>query len=168
MFAIDEQTKHDELKEVVESVRIFGNKGHSGCFLDFSSDYLGRAFNDGILNKFLSFLLPQLLSDFGFYVLYLFDEGLEDSFTTLGSSLNFAIWSFNPADRSSKVYRHHDVSIVVDEKNRMADVFFIADLMILSILVESSLILAVNWFGSIVVTSLFAADEGEFKVTALN
>jgi len=58
------------------------------------------------------------------------------------TALDFAIWRFNPAHRSGKINSHKEMIVVVDERNGVADIFMVANLMILCILVESGLVLA--------------------------
>lgn len=49
MLSVDEQSQKNEFKKVVEPARIPGNKRDVLWFFDFSPDYLGWAFNDGVL-----------------------------------------------------------------------------------------------------------------------
>lgn len=81
----------------------------------------------------------------GYLCLHLLDflcEGLEYPCALLVGALNFAFGAFDPADGGSQIYSHEDMLLIIDEWDGVGDIFFIADLMILRILVESGLIFA--------------------------
>lgn len=52
--------------------------------------------------------------------------------------------------------------VVIDEEDRVADVFLVADLVVLCVLIERGFVLAGDGLVGVVVAPLFAADEGEF------
>jgi len=73
---------------------------------------------------------------------HLLSKSLKNSGAAFVSALNFTFWAFDPADRSSEVDSHRYMLLVGDERNRVADIFFEADLFIVGILIEGSLIFA--------------------------
>jgi hypothetical protein len=58
--------------------------------------------------------------------------------------------------------------LVIDKGNRVADIFFEADLPVVGILVKSRLVFASKWFLLVVFGVFRAADEWEFEETALD
>ena len=96
----------------------------------------------------------------------LLDEGLKHSFTFLVGPLNFALSGLDPADGSSQIYTHEVVLLLVHKGDGVANIFFVTDLMVLGILVQSGLVLAHNRIVLIVVTLAFTPHQRELQVGA--
>lgn len=166
MFSIDEQSQEDKLKEIVQSTRIPGNEGDILWLHDLSPNDFGRAFNNCILDECFIFLFTNFIGDLVFYFPNFFSKGLEYPWAFFAGALDLAFYAFDPADGCSEIYSHEYMLLITNEGNGVADIFFITDLTILSILVQCSLIFADNWLVLIVLALIRAADERKLKVAA--
>ena len=97
---------------------------------------------------------------------HLFGQGLLNSGALFPSSFNFALWAFDPADGCGKIDGDEEKLLVVDEGDEVADIFFEADLVVIGLLVEGSLVFADEGLLLVVLAVVGAALEGEFEVAA--
>ena len=164
-FAVDEESEHDELEEVVEPVGVLGNEGNVLGLLDFAPDDCGRALDDRVFFELLLFFV-QLVRYLLLGLLHLFQESLDLSAALLLCALDLALGRFDPAQRDGQVYAHENVLPFVQEGNDVCNVFLVADFMVLCVLVEGRFVLADHWL--VLVLSLIhcAPDEWELEIAA--
>lgn len=109
----------------------------------------------------------QFVRYLGFDLSDFFREGFEDSIASFAGSLDFAVGCFDPADGGREVNAHEVVIFLVHKGDRVTYVFFVTDLMVLGILIESSFVFADNGIVLVVVAFASAAHQRELKIGAI-
>jgi len=77
-----------------------------------------------------------------FSLLNPFSQGLSLSSAFVVSALDLAFRSLDPTEGDGEIDRHEDMLVTVDEGDAIGDIFLVADLVILCVLVERSLVFA--------------------------
>ena len=143
-LSINEQSKHNEFKEIVEPTWVLGYETNVLRFLDFASDNRWRTFNNCIFFELLLFFV-KFVCYLLFGLLHFLNKSLYFSTAFLLSSFDFAFRWFYPTERNGQIYTHKDMFSIIHKRNRVGYVLLIANLMILCILVESSFVFTDHW-----------------------
>ena len=143
MLAVYEEPQHHQFEEIIETTGIPRSETHRLRPFELSSDHLWWPLNDGIL--FLSLLIATLVEFRHHFLLHcprLIHEGLPHQLAFLACSLDSAVRPFDPAQWRGEVGSECDVLAVLDEGNDIWYIFFVANLLVFCILVDSRLVLA--------------------------
>jgi len=100
--------------------------------------------------------------------LHFLDKGFGLSRTFVISALDLALRCFDPADRDGKINGHEHMLVVVHEGYSIAKILLEANLMVLCVLVERSLVFADCGLMLKAVLIKHGPLEGEFEVAGGN
>jgi hypothetical protein len=78
----------------------------------------------------------QFTGNFLLYIFDLFGEGLGDHLAFLGSAIEEAVWSFDPAEGRCEVDCKCDVLSLLDERDDVGDILLVADFLVFGILIN--------------------------------
>jgi hypothetical protein len=79
----------------------------------------------------------DFVHDFLLNFFYFVDHCLDQPFTFMLSSVDLAVWPLDPADGRCKISCHSVMLTILDEGDDIADVFLVANLFVLSILINT-------------------------------
>lgn len=166
----DIQPQKKQVKQFAKMIRIMSHNTHIFLLLDFSHDDFVWTLNDGGISCLvISDLHLQLSHQIGDFLLYdsvqLLVEVLMKKTTSLGGIWQFALIIFDPTNRGCHVEAQIVFFPIFKKFERIADVLFIAELQVLSLLINCLGILALRLnqaqlFGSMGISLQFELHVG--------